>query len=70
MFTLLKWNGKYDNAAKFIVKNNKTNKYTLFTPDHIKDVAWTDKDMSKLPEYKDWEDFCNEKIEYLENVIM
>ena len=70
MFTLVKWNGKYDDDARFIVRDDKTNKYTLFTPDRVKDVAWTSQDMSKLPEYKNWEDFDNEKVQYLENVIM
>ena len=70
MFTLMKWNGKYGDDARFIVKDNKTNKFTLFTPDRLKDIAWTDEDMSQLPEYKGWDDFGHEKVDYLENVQM
>ena len=70
MFTLVKWNGQYDDKARFIVQDNNTKKYTLFTPDRLGDVAWVDQDMTKLPQYKDWDDFDNTQVDYLENVII
>ena len=70
MYILMKWNGKYGNAAQFIVKNKKTGKYTLFTPDHTEDIAWVDQDLTQEGEYKSWEDFGQETVNYLENVQM
>ena len=70
MFTLMKWNGKYDTDARFIVRDDKTNKFTLFTPDRLEDITWVKDDMSKFPEYKNWDDFGHEKVDYLENVMM
>ena len=70
MYVLVKWNGKYGNEARFIVKNKKTGKFTLFTPDRVDDIAWVDQDLSQTGEYKNWEDFGNETVNYLENVQM
>ena len=69
-YELVKWNGKYGDEARFIVKYNKTGKFTLFTPDHIEDIVWVDQDLSQTEEYKHWEDFGGETVNYLENVMM
>ena len=69
-YELVKWNGKYGDEARFIVKYNKTGKFTLFTPDHIEDIVWVDQDLSQIGEYKNWEDFGGETVDYLENVTM
>ena len=70
MFTLLKWNRKEDAGARFIVRDESTKKYSLFTPDHVQDVVWVNQDLTKLPEYQGWDDFDNTQVDYLENVVM
>lgn len=70
MFVLRRWNSKYGNAAQFVVEDQDTNKFTLFSPVNVNDVTWVDKDLSKIPPYKDWDDFGNTEVDYLENVIM
>lgn len=68
-YSFLLWNGKYGSGAKFVVKDNKTNKQTYFTPDKMKDISWVDADLTKDPSAKGWEDFHNEQIEKLEDVV-
>ena len=70
MYILMKWNRQYGKSARFIVKDKSTNKYALFTPDRLTDIAWVDQDLTQFPEYKNWDDFEHTEIDYLENVIM
>lgn len=70
MFVLMKWNRQYGTAARFIVKDKATNKFALFTPDRLNDIAWTSHDMTVDPEYKNWDDFGHTEVDYLENVTM
>lgn len=67
-FTLLKWNGQYGSAARFVVKDNKSGKQSMFTPGRTQDVIWTSMDMQNLPEVKNWDDFGNETVEDLESI--
>lgn len=66
----MKWNKKYGASARFIVKDKKTNKFALFTPDRLDDIAWVNQDLTQLPEYQSWDDFEHTEVEYLENVMM
>lgn len=70
MYVLEKWNGKYDDDALFVVKDKKTNKFCLFSPARVDDKTWVNQDLTKLPEYKKWEDFGNTEVDILENVMM
>lgn len=70
MFTLMKWNRQYGSGARFIVKDNSTKKFALFTPDRLTDIAWTSQDLTTNPEYQKWDDFDHTQVDYLENVMM
>ncbi len=68
-YSFLLWNGKYGKGAKFVVKNNENNKQTYFTPGNTKDISWVSSDLTKDPSVKNWQDFFNEQIENLEDVV-
>ena len=68
-YTFKKWNGKYGNAAKFIVENDDDKKQSMYAPARPSDVTWTSSDLTKDPEVEHWEDFGEEKIESLDNVV-
>lgn len=68
-YTFLRWNGDYGDTSNFIVRDNKNNKQTYFTPGETKHLAWTDKDLTKDPRVKGWEEFGNETVEDLEDVV-
>lgn len=68
-YLLKLWNGRYGNNAKFIVFNTTTAKYSLFSPVRNKDLAWTATDLTKDPDYKDWESFQDEPVENLDEVV-
>lgn len=68
-FTFLKWNKKYGTNAQFVVKDNSTDKQSLFSPARPSDLTWVDKDISKDGAYKEWDDFGNEQVENLNEVV-
>ena len=68
-FTFLKWNGKYGSAANFIVEDNATGKQSFFTPERAKDTAWVANDLTKTPTAKGWQDFGNETVDNLQDVV-
>ena len=68
-YSIIVWNRKYGNGARFIVKDNTTGKFTEFTPTRPSDVAWVDSDLSKQGEYKNWESFENEPLDDLNSVV-
>lgn len=70
MFILMKWNRQYGKSARFIVKDKSTNKFALFTPDRLDDIAWTSQDLTQNTEYSQWDDFGHTEVDYLENVMM
>lgn len=67
-FTILLWNGDYDDA-NFVVKDNTSGKLTYFNPEKPKDVAWTSSDLTSDPSVKGWEEFGNEHVEALDDII-
>ena len=67
-YTLLKWNGKYGDDAKFVVRNNSTGQQSMFTPGRTQDLVWVKNDLASQPEIKQWQDFGNESIDNLEDV--
>lgn len=69
-YALKLWNKKYGAPAQFIVENTTNGKFSLFQPSRAKDTAWVDADLTKDPDYKDWDDFQNEPIDDLNDVIM
>lgn len=70
MFYLKRWNKKYGADAKFVAYDPTAKKYTEFQVDHTKDIAWTNQDLTKLPEYQSWEDWEDEPVNFLEDVMM
>lgn len=68
-YTILKWNSKYGTAAQFVVKDDENDKQSVFSPARPSDVAWTDKNLATSDDYKSWEEFGNEKIEDLNEVV-
>lgn len=67
-YTFLKWNSKYGADARFVVRDNKSGKQSMFTPGRTQDVMWTSMDIQNLPEVKNWEEFGNETVEDLDSV--
>lgn len=70
MFLLWKWNKKYGNGAKFVVEDQSTGKFAEFSPARPRDIAWVDKDLTQVDEYKSWDDFQKEPVKDLNQVIM
>ena len=70
MYTLMKWNREYGDKALFVARNDDTGKFCLFAPERPNDKTWVNKDLSQLPEYKNWDDFLHTKVDVLENVSM
>lgn len=70
MFLLWKWNKKYGNGAKFIVEDKSNGKFAEFSPARPKDITWVDSDLTKESEYQSWDDFKQEKVDDLNNIIM
>jgi len=68
-YTLVRWNGKEGTKAQFIVRNESDGKMSYFTPDDTKNMAWTDKDLTKDPSASGWQDFGDEHVDDLEDVI-
>lgn len=68
-YTFLLWNGEYGEEANFVVRDNETGKQTFFTPGETQDIVWTDKNLTKLPAVKGWQDFANESVDDLEDVV-
>lgn len=66
-YTFLKWNKQYGNGAVFVVKRDNDNKQSLFTPGRVNDTAWVDTDLAESK--ADWDDFGNEKVKNLEDVV-
>ena len=64
-FTFLKWNGKYGDEAKFIVRDNELNMQGLFIPGKYEDLFWFYSDLSKDKAVSDWEEFGEEGVDDL-----
>lgn len=69
MYKIKLWNNKYGNDAKFVVEN-PAGKMTEFSVGNLKDVAWTDVDLTKNPEYKGWDNWNNEQVADLNDIVM
>ena len=69
-YTLLRWNGKEGDEAIFVVRDNFENTQSLFTPGQCKNLHWIPRDLSNEPEYKEWSDFGDERVENLEWVMV
>lgn len=68
-YTILKWNGKQGLSTKFIVRDNNTGKQSVLVPGRVQDIVWTRLDLSNDPGIKLWEDFGNESVDDLEDVV-
>ena len=69
-FILKLWNRKYGKSAEFIVQNTETKQYTLFSLSAPKDVTWVKEDLTKDPSYKSWDNFHDEPVDDLGQIIM
>ena len=70
MYTILKWNGQYGKEAKFVVQDDKNGQQSMFTPGRMQDLVWTTTKLDATPEISQWEDFGNEKVDNLDDVMM
>lgn len=70
MYTILKWNGQYGKETKFVVQDDKNGQQSMFTPGRTQDLVWTTTKLDTTPEISKWEDFGNEKVENLDDVMM
>lgn len=68
-YNILKWNGQDGDNAVFVVRDNQKGMYSLFTPDKLSDLTWVKQDLSNAGDYKGWEDFEEEPIQNLEDVV-
>lgn len=67
-YTFLKWNGKYSQDARFVVKDNSSGKQSVFIPGRTQDLVWTRSNLAEDTSMSDWEDFNNESVDDLESV--
>lgn len=68
-YTILKWNGVYGDDARFIVQDNNSNEQTLLTPGESHNVAWTSHELTDAPEFMKWQDFGEEQVDDLEDIV-
>lgn len=68
-YTFLLWNGEYGGESNFVVQNNKTSEQSYFTPGRTADLVWAKADLTKDPSTKGWEDFANETVTDLGDVV-
>lgn len=68
-YTFLRWNKKYGTASQFVVKDNETNKQSVFSPARPSDLAWVTTDLANSEDYKSWDEFGNEKVDDLSKVV-
>lgn len=68
-YTFLRWNSEYGFSAKFVVLDNNTGKQSIFTPGRAEDVVWITLDLTQCSDIAKWEDFCNESVKDLEEVV-
>ncbi|MNW28236.1 hypothetical protein D3C74_50580 [compost metagenome] len=68
-FTFLLWNGKYGEQAKFIVRDNSTQKLSYFTPGDMDGISWTNSDLTKDSTVAGWDGFEDETVDDLEDVV-
>lgn len=69
-YTILKWNGSYGGDAKFVVQDDKNGQQSMLTPGRTQDLVWTTTKLDQTPEISKWDDFGNEQVEDLEDVMM
>jgi hypothetical protein len=69
-YTMLKWNGSYGKDAKFVVQDDKNGQQSMFTPGRTQDLVWTTTKLAETPEIQKWDDFGNEHVDDLDDVMM
>lgn len=69
-YTFLKWNGEYGGEAKFIVRDNYTQKQSLFIPGRCDYLFWVQSDLANDEVVTQWDKFGNESIDDLGDVAM
>ncbi|MDP4224889.1 MAG: hypothetical protein Q8910_00770 [Bacteroidota bacterium] len=67
-YTFLKWNGKYGDDSKFVVRDNKNGKQSLFTPGRPEDLMWANTDLTQDPDISEWQEFGDETVDDLTDV--
>ncbi|WCS68005.1 hypothetical protein Goe26_00930 [Bacillus phage vB_BsuM-Goe26] len=67
MFIIKGWNGKYGQDAVFIVEDQGTGKQGLYVVGMKQEhVSWLDVDLCSACNF---EDFCNEEVGRLEEIV-
>jgi len=67
-YTLLKWNGEYGSEAKCIVRDNFTEKQSLFIPGRCEDLFWFQSNLEVDKTVSSWEEFGEESFDELESI--
>ena len=70
MYKIKLWNNKYGKKAKFVIQDSKTGKFTEFSPERPSDVTWVDKDITGDASYKGWDDWKDEPVNDLSDIVM
>ena len=68
-YTILRWNGDEGDDVLFVVKDNLTGKQSLFSPYAPELVDWTDFDLSRQDPMNRWQDFGNESVSDLDDIV-
>lgn len=69
-YTIMKWNGRDDDGARFILKDNSNGKMTHYKPqEKVSNLTWVSHDLSLEKEFADWEDFDDEQVEDLKYFV-
>src|SRR5690606_24275234 len=68
-YTILRWNGEDGEDALFVIKDNLTGKQTLFSPYAPELVDWVDYDLLRQEPMNTWQDFGNESVSSLDDIV-
>lgn len=69
-YQLKLWNKKFGKDAKFVAYDTQEKTYGMFQVGRTNDIAWVKDDITKDSDYKGWDDFQNEPVANLVNVII
>lgn len=63
-YTVLRWNGKVGDVAKFVMRRDSDNSQTVLSL-QSRDIVWTNTDISNEPNFANWRCFGDQKIDSL-----
>ena len=63
-YTVLRWNGKVGEEAKFVLRRESDTSQAIFSP-QSNNIVWTHADMANDPNFATWRCFGDQKIDSL-----